>query len=93
MQTASSTYVKEADNENLNVLNAFGAAFAERPIDIEAVDRLREEVRAVGGDGLVMEASTIAGAFSLMTKVVDATGRKPEDQMLEKTIAKFSSYN
>jgi len=53
------------------VLTEFGAVCADRPMDLEQVSEARELVRKKGGDGLVLEASSIVGAFSLMTCVVD----------------------
>jgi len=64
---------------------------AERPLDLEAVKATREEVLKVGGEGLMIEASTIVGAFALMTSVVDATGRKAIDDMTMATLKKFRS--
>jgi len=40
---------------------------AQRPLDMEVVKKVREEVRKVGGEALIIEASTIVGAFGLMT--------------------------
>ena len=56
-------------------LEDFARACAQRPFDEEKVSVCREKVRALGGDGLVMEASTTIGNFSCITKIVDTTGR------------------
>lgn len=65
---------------------------AQRPLDMEAVKKVREEVRKVGGEALIIEASTIVGAFGLMTCVVDSTGRKEIPDIVEKTMKKFQSF-
>lgn len=57
------------------VLESFGKVCAKRPIDMDSISKAREEVLSLGGPELVLEASSIVGGFSLMTKVVDATGR------------------
>jgi len=74
------------------VLEDFGAAMAERPIDMETVAKAREDVSEKGGFGLVVEAASTIGAFALMTSVVDTTGRKEIPGIVEKTIKKFSAY-
>lgn len=65
---------------------------AERPLDLEIVEKRREDVMKVGGEGLMIEASTIIGAFALMTCVVDSTGRKEIEDVVKKTMKKFSSF-
>lgn len=82
----------EQDKERKQILEDFGATMAERPIDMENVSKLRKEVYAKGEDGLVLEAASIIGAFALMTSVVDATGRKEVQGMVEMTVKKFSGY-
>lgn len=59
---------------------------ADRPLDIEALTKAREELHEVGGEGLVVESAAVVGAFSLMTKVVHSTGRKTPPGMYEKTV-------
>merc|ERR1712151_836087 len=85
LQTATSN----DDKERQALLESFGATLADRPMDMERVSIIREKLRNVGGDALVVEAATMVGAFALMTCVVDATGRKPFPGMAEAFAKKF----
>ena len=53
-------------------------------MDMEQVALTREKVREVGGEGLLVEAACIAAGFTLMTRVVDATGRKVLPDMVNR---------
>lgn len=65
-------------------MRAFAKSLSDRPMDMEQVALAREKVREVGGEGLLVEAACIAAGFTLMTRVVDATGRKVIPNMIEK---------
>lgn len=65
------------------VLEAFGRAMASRPLDLSEVEKARNEVRDVGGDGMVVEASAVVGGFSLTTRVVDGTGRFADPKLMK----------
>jgi len=73
-------------------LKEFGSILAQRPIDMENVSKAREIVLSTGGDGLLVEAASIVGAYALMTSVVDATGRKEIPGMGEMTKKMFQKY-
>jgi len=79
------------DKERNETLLNFGATLAERPLDIEKVRLAREELLRAGGENLVVEASSVMGAFALMTSVVDATGRRPFEGMAEQFAKKFGT--
>jgi len=83
-----SLYVDSSEKKKKVVepLEDFARACAQRPFDEEKVSVCREKLRAVGGDGLVIEASTTIGNFSCITKIVDTTGR------VAKSDAHFFSY-
>lgn len=82
----------EAQKQESETLEAFGAAFAERPLNKDKTQEAREKLRALRGDEFVFESALIVGAFALMTKIVDTTGRKAVPGMVEKTLEKFKSY-
>jgi len=75
----------ESEKKKSKALYAYGEAFSERPFNNDIINSTREDVRAAGGNELVLEASYIIGAYCLMTKVVDATGRKSVGNMEEFT--------
>ena len=56
---------------------------AARPLDLSAVEKARDEVREVGGDGMVVEASAVVGGFALTTRVVDSTGRFADPKLMK----------
>lgn len=68
------------------LLENFGAAMADRPLDMDKVSSLREKILIAGGEELLVESGTIVGQFSMVTKCVDATGRLAPPGMLEKTV-------
>jgi len=55
----------------------FGSAVANNmALDVTKVQTALEKVKKVGGMELAIEAVAVAGAFEIITKVVDASGRK-----------------
>jgi len=64
-----------ASESEIKVLEAFGAALAQRPIDMKAVARAREDVRNISSDEIVLETACVAASFASITKVVETTGR------------------
>lgn len=65
-----------------SALEAFGRTMAERPINLDKVAQCRQELRSIGGDELVLEASATVGAFVLTTEVVDTTGRNADPKLM-----------
>ena len=78
----SSFYVPTDARETRDILENFGKVCAKRPIDMEAVSKAREEVIALGGENLLVEASTAVGTFAGATRQVDCTGRKLDYRMV-----------
>lgn len=71
----SSTKATESERLLKEILEDFGKACAQRPINKEAIARCRKVVHDKGGDSLVLEGSAIVGAFSIVTRLADTTGR------------------
>lgn len=59
------------------MLRNFSSAVARLALGLEGTHAALEKVKEVGGIELAVEAAAVAGGFEMMTKVVDATGRKP----------------
>ena len=53
----------------------FGSAVANMALDVAKVQTALEKIKKVGGMELAIEA-VVAGAFEIITKGVDASGRK-----------------
>lgn len=66
------------------VLERLGTAVASVPFRVDKVLAAMEEVKAVGGVELCIEAAATCGAFEAITKVVDATGRKTASREMER---------
>ena len=64
-------------------MEAFARAMASRPMDLSVVEKARDGVREVGGDGMVVEASAVVGGFTLTTRVVDGTGRFADPKLMK----------
>jgi len=54
----------------------FSSAVANLALDVEKARSALVEVKKVGGMELAVEAAAVAGGFEMITKVVDASGRK-----------------
>ena len=54
----------------------FGSAVANMALDVAKVQTALEKIKKVGGMELAIEAVAVAGAFEIITKGVDASGRK-----------------
>jgi len=74
--SVSSLYVEKDARKTRDILEDFGKVCAKRPIDMEAVSKAREEIVALGGENLLVEASATVGTFACATRLVDCTGRK-----------------
>lgn len=54
----------------------FSSAVANLALDVNKAQSALLEVKKVGGMELAVEAAAVAGGFEMITKVVDASGRK-----------------
>lgn len=90
MKGVAKSYLSQLEEREEPALEAFARAMASRPLDMKDVEKTREEVRQVGGEGLVVESSTVVGGFALTTKVVDGTARFA-DPNIQKRIRFFLS--
>ena len=72
---ARSSIKLDANRER--ALVSFANLVALQPLDMSSVLESIEPIRECGGDELVIEAIGVATGFSTITKVVDATGKKP----------------
>lgn len=83
VKDAASKYITEKEQKEVKILEAFGSAMAERPINLEELSKRREDLRLIGGDELVVEASAVVANFAHVTKIVDTTGRKHDPQLIK----------
>lgn len=58
------------------LLRNFGVAATSRPLNMDAIGKARQELKAELGEELLVEAAGVVGLFEIFTKFVDATGKR-----------------
>mmetsp|Transcript_23975 Transcript_23975/g.55929 ORF Transcript_23975/g.55929 Transcript_23975/m.55929 type:complete len:86 (+) Transcript_23975:934-1191(+) len=59
------------------MLVEFSKAVATRPLDHAKIQQTGKQLALTYDEAVLVEASATAGSMEILTKVVDATGRKP----------------
>ncbi|KAL7502513.1 hypothetical protein ACHAWX_000504 [Stephanocyclus meneghinianus] len=77
---------EDCNGDRERALLDFGSAMANLAVDVQKAPSALEEVKKIGGMELAVEAVCVAGAFEMMTKVVDASGRKAQSKQLLKVM-------
>lgn len=62
----------------------FGSAVVNLALDVEKAQGALVDVKKVGGMELAIEAAAVAGGFEMITKVVDASGRKEASKRVQR---------
>jgi hypothetical protein len=65
-----------------NALEGLVAAVTSRPFDMDNLIKARDEVRQEHGEGALIEAAMVLGYSDCLTKITDATGKRPLPSIL-----------